>query len=332
MGLATTWMHRDHLKTIRLITNATGVQAELANYTPYGSQFPGLLQSKGFIGEKFDPETGLQYLHARYYDPVLGRFLTPDDWDPNLPGVGTNRYAYAGNDPINKSDPNGHASRVVGSHIEISPDDRSRPSVSISNNNGAQGITSADFSFHAYSVETKTDLDASDLSDVGDSIASDPTPGLDSTATPAGVFNDVGALGLSSSNTVTSTRVKSTQQYMSDVTVNYTVSNKHTLNEGFVERYATINEDGKITINTYSEGNNFQQHPALSRIWGPIVQRVWREIDQDIVNSVKNKRNSQQNNIKEESADTRSDNQDSSENNTDGAGSSEGLNSTSNHE
>jgi hypothetical protein len=27
----------------------------------------------------------------------------------HLPGVGTNRYAYSDNDPINKSDPNGHA-------------------------------------------------------------------------------------------------------------------------------------------------------------------------------------------------------------------------------
>jgi len=41
-------------------------------------------------------------------DPALGRFISPDDWDPTLPGVGTNRYAYAGNDPVNKSDPNGH--------------------------------------------------------------------------------------------------------------------------------------------------------------------------------------------------------------------------------
>ncbi len=40
-------------------------------------------------------ETGLQYLHARYYDPDLGRFLTPDTWDPILAGVDINRYAYA---------------------------------------------------------------------------------------------------------------------------------------------------------------------------------------------------------------------------------------------
>ena len=36
------------------------------------------------------------------------RFISPDDWDPTMPGVGTNRYAYSQNDPVNKADPNGH--------------------------------------------------------------------------------------------------------------------------------------------------------------------------------------------------------------------------------
>lgn len=38
------------------------------------------------------------------------RFIQPDTWDPTIEGVGTNRYAYAGNDPVNRSDPNGHVS------------------------------------------------------------------------------------------------------------------------------------------------------------------------------------------------------------------------------
>jgi hypothetical protein len=50
----------------------------------------------------------LQHADAarQHLQPV--RFLSPDTLDPTLPGVGTNRYAYAENDPINKSDPNGH--------------------------------------------------------------------------------------------------------------------------------------------------------------------------------------------------------------------------------
>jgi RHS repeat-associated protein len=66
------------------------------------------LQGKGYINERFDPETGLQYLNARYYDPLLARFITPDTWDPDIPGVDINRYAYAGNDPVNGIDPSGH--------------------------------------------------------------------------------------------------------------------------------------------------------------------------------------------------------------------------------
>lgn len=46
-------------------------------------------------------------------DPQIGRFISPDDWDPTVAGVGTNRYAYAFNDPVNKSDANGHVAIVV---------------------------------------------------------------------------------------------------------------------------------------------------------------------------------------------------------------------------
>jgi A nuclease of the HNH/ENDO VII superfamily with conserved LHH len=52
--------------------------------------------------------TGLLFLNARYYDPVVARFVSPDDFDPYLPGVGVNRYAYALNDPINRLDPSGN--------------------------------------------------------------------------------------------------------------------------------------------------------------------------------------------------------------------------------
>lgn len=42
--------------------------------------------------------------------PSHARFLQPDNWDPWLDGVDINRYAYGNNDPINRSDPNGHES------------------------------------------------------------------------------------------------------------------------------------------------------------------------------------------------------------------------------
>ncbi|WP_421699076.1 RHS repeat-associated core domain-containing protein [Ancylobacter sp.] len=117
---APVFLHRDHLNSVKLTTDATGCVASRSAYRPHGDRtqaeapaVPGCspaapAEPRGFIGERHDPETGLLYLHARYYDPVIGRFLSPDTLDPIEPGVGTNRYAYADNDPINKSDPSGH--------------------------------------------------------------------------------------------------------------------------------------------------------------------------------------------------------------------------------
>lgn len=62
----------------------------------------------GFIGERYDEVASLQYLNARYYDPELAMFIQPDWLDPTEPGVGTNRYAYSANDPVNLSDPSGN--------------------------------------------------------------------------------------------------------------------------------------------------------------------------------------------------------------------------------
>jgi RHS repeat-associated protein len=104
------WQHRDHLQSVRVVTKADGSKDDGATYRPYGEQlgFAGTTpQTKGFINQRLDGESGLMYLHARYYDPQLGRFIQADQSDPTQVGVGTNRYAYAGNDPVNASDPKG---------------------------------------------------------------------------------------------------------------------------------------------------------------------------------------------------------------------------------
>ncbi|WP_425483166.1 RHS repeat-associated core domain-containing protein [Chelativorans alearense] len=67
-------------------------------------------------------ETGLMYLNARYHDPAFGRFISPGTMDP----IETNRYSYADNDPINKSDPNG-----CRSCLHRLPSSRSGPRSSI---------------------------------------------------------------------------------------------------------------------------------------------------------------------------------------------------------
>jgi RHS repeat-associated protein len=114
VGSVASWLHRDHLASVRVTSDAAGALSKRQHYHAYGEQIavsgPGANdgETKGYIGEAADAETGLIYLNARYYDAVIGRFVSPDWWDPILPGVGTNRYSYSENDPVNKSDPSGH--------------------------------------------------------------------------------------------------------------------------------------------------------------------------------------------------------------------------------
>jgi RHS repeat-associated protein len=107
-------------------THQVGSGTTRADYGPFGQPLTSngsvALQGKGYINERFDPETGLQYLNARYYDPLMARFITPDTWDPDIPGVDINRYAYAGNDPVNGSDPSGH---IETSGIKLNANDKS---------------------------------------------------------------------------------------------------------------------------------------------------------------------------------------------------------------
>jgi RHS repeat-associated protein len=124
-GLATDFMLKDNLASNRVITRMGGATTKM-DYGAYGMPLTtngatppatGQPQTKAYIDQRFDPETGLQYLHARFYDPLEGRFLTPDTFDPILAGVDFNRYAYRADDPVNGSDPNGHKDPDSGGEI-----------------------------------------------------------------------------------------------------------------------------------------------------------------------------------------------------------------------
>ena len=58
----------------------------------------------GFTGEQFDPVAGLYYLRARFYNPVIGRFIQEDTYY----GDGLNLYTYCANNPVKYVDPSGH--------------------------------------------------------------------------------------------------------------------------------------------------------------------------------------------------------------------------------
>lgn len=58
----------------------------------------------------YDTETGLYFLKTRFYDPEVGRFITIDDISLAPDTInGLNLYAYCGNNPVMRVDPNGNA-------------------------------------------------------------------------------------------------------------------------------------------------------------------------------------------------------------------------------
>ena len=125
-GGAVTHFHLDHLGSTRLTTNASkGIVARTTFY-PFGEEATSIVsgspETKKFTGHERDYNgyTGvenadyLDYMHARYASPHLGRFLSVDpgrDSDPALP-QSWNMYVYSRNNPVVRIDPNGKASLV----------------------------------------------------------------------------------------------------------------------------------------------------------------------------------------------------------------------------
>ncbi len=113
-GEAVTYLHHDQLGNTRLLTNASGETAGTYSYTPYGTPtHTGTATTPlQYTGHYTDPESGFVYLNARYYDPTTGQFINRDP----LVTLTEEPYTYAGDNPVNYTDPTGLAS-VFG--IEI---------------------------------------------------------------------------------------------------------------------------------------------------------------------------------------------------------------------
>jgi RHS repeat-associated protein len=117
--------HLDHLGTVRAITDAAGNRIHYHTYFPFGEEASSPTQDTErmkFAGHERDlanttsAADDLDYMHARFYSPLVGRFLSfdPLGGNPSWPGT-WNRYAYALGSPLKYLDPYGLEARCATS-------------------------------------------------------------------------------------------------------------------------------------------------------------------------------------------------------------------------
>lgn len=78
------------------------------DYKPYGDKTqkaPASLNDVGYTGHQNEDDIGLVYMQQRYYDPVLGRFLSNDPVGFTGNSHSFNRYVYGNNNPYRYVDP-----------------------------------------------------------------------------------------------------------------------------------------------------------------------------------------------------------------------------------
>ena len=97
------------LDRVGSVRNAANIGA--SRHFPYGEEEQTTQQDRDKFATYYrDNTTGLDYAQNRYYANTLGRFVTPDPYQPSArlrSPTSWNRYVYSVDDPINRFDPNG---------------------------------------------------------------------------------------------------------------------------------------------------------------------------------------------------------------------------------
>lgn len=108
------YIHTDGLGSVVAVTDGSRNVIERREYEPFGEQLtPTVQDGPGYTGHVQDAVTGLTYMQQRYYDPVIGRFLSVDPVTAYHSGDMRhfNRHAYAYNNPYKFTDPDGRSGR-----------------------------------------------------------------------------------------------------------------------------------------------------------------------------------------------------------------------------
>lgn len=104
-----TYYYTDQQGTTLATADSNGNILSASDYRPYGAQALGSPDTgPGYTGHVSDPDSGLVYMQARYFDPSFGRFLSVD---PKVADAGSletfARFTYASGNPVTNVDPDG---------------------------------------------------------------------------------------------------------------------------------------------------------------------------------------------------------------------------------
>ncbi len=112
-----TWLASDGQNSRQLAVNASNGTATRSYYTPYGAVRAGassLPTDQNFLGRVLDSTTGLVQDGARYYDPSIGQFLSPDPLVNTVDSKTLDPYGYAADNPEAFADPSGMLNASMG--------------------------------------------------------------------------------------------------------------------------------------------------------------------------------------------------------------------------
>jgi RHS repeat-associated protein len=118
------YLHGDHLSSTVLETSDAGVVTTDERYYAYGRQRDtgAVVTDHRFTGQKLDA-TGLYYYNARYYDPEIGQFISPDPFVPDPSHLfAYNRYMYVAGNPMRLTDSSGHFWETVADVVSVGYD------------------------------------------------------------------------------------------------------------------------------------------------------------------------------------------------------------------
>lgn len=113
------YIHSDYLGSVNFISNSAGAVVQETGFDAWGRQrnasnwtynsLPALKFERGYTFHEQLDAFELVNMNGRMYDPVIGRFLSPDPMTPSAENLQNfNRYSYVLNNPLKYTDPSGY--------------------------------------------------------------------------------------------------------------------------------------------------------------------------------------------------------------------------------